>query len=48
MDLLQRDLISSGWLSPLKVRILITMMLAPAIGKEEISISLRAHDGGSK
>ncbi len=48
MDLLQRGLISSGWLSPLKAKILTSLMLAQNLGKEEISVSLQAYDGGSK
>lgn len=48
MDLLQRGLISSGWLSPLKAKILTTLMLAQGRGKQEISVSLQAYDGGSR
>ncbi|MCP4979159.1 MAG: asparaginase [Gammaproteobacteria bacterium] len=47
MDLLRRGLISSGWLSPLKAKILTTLALAQGFGKEEISRSLQAYDGGS-
>ncbi len=48
MDLLQRGLISSGWLSPLKAKILTTLMLGQGLGKEELSMSLQAYDGGSR
>jgi len=48
MDLLRRGLISSGWLSPLKAKILVTLVLAQGLGKEEISVSLQAYDGGSR
>jgi len=48
MDLLQRGLISSGWLSPLKAKILVTLVLGQGFGKEEISMSLQAYDGGSR
>ncbi|MCP4935720.1 MAG: asparaginase [bacterium] len=48
MDLLQRGLISSGWLPPLKAKILTTLMLAQGLGKGDISVSLQAYDGGSQ
>ncbi|MCP4937069.1 MAG: asparaginase [bacterium] len=47
MDLLRRGLISSGWLPPLKAKILTILTLAQGFGKEEISMSLQAYDGGS-
>ena len=47
MDLLQRGLISGGWLSPLKAKVLITLMLMQGCGVEEISLFLQEFDGGS-
>ncbi len=46
IDLLRRGLISSGWLSPLKAKILTTLALTQGLGKEKISESLQTYDGG--
>ncbi|MCP4431788.1 MAG: asparaginase [Gammaproteobacteria bacterium] len=48
IDLLQRGLISGGWLAPLKAKILTTLALAQGPGKEEISMFLQAYDGGAR
>ncbi len=48
MDLLNRGLISGGWLSPLKARIITMLILAKGLGSNEISAALRKYDGGFK
>ena len=49
MDLLQRGLISGGWLSPLKAKVLITLMLMQGCGVETTRnfTVLQEFDGGS-
>ncbi len=47
IDLLRRGLISSGWLAPLKAKVLTTLALANGYGRGEISVLLQHYDGGS-
>ncbi|MEE9336285.1 MAG: asparaginase [Granulosicoccaceae bacterium] len=47
MDLLRRGLISSGWLPPLKAKVLTSLILTQHSGKKVISESLEAYDGGT-
>ena len=46
IDLLQRGLISAGWLPPLKTKVLTTLMLSQGAGKEDIATTLATFDGG--
>ena len=46
IDLLQRGLISSGWLSPLKAKVITNLALAHGFGSEGISMLFQHYDGG--
>ncbi len=46
MDLMQRGVISSGWLHPLKARILLNCLVTAGTGGEKIRTIFRQFDGG--